>query len=298
MTTSVGFIGLGGMGQPMARNLLKAGFALRVFNRSVEKARGLADAGAQVAANAGDTVRSGGVVFTMLANDAAVEEVVLGQNGVAESLGQGGIHVSMSTIAPETSQRLAKAHAQHGSAYVAAPVFGRPEAAAAQKLWICTSGPEAAKQLVRPMLEALGQGIFDFGDDPGSANVVKLCGNFLIAAAIEAIAEATTLGEKNHIDRAALINFFAQTILACPIYQNYGRIIANEAYEPAGFRLALGLKDINLVRDVGESSRTPMPLADLLHERLLSAMAKGREDMDWTAIGLGVSENAGLRRKA
>lgn len=293
----IAFIGLGQMGEPMAHNLLKAGFPLSIYNRTRAKAESLASLGARVVDQPSQAVTSGGIVVTMLANDAALEAVVLGPHGIAEALGEGGTHISMSTISPETARRLAQEHARRGSHYLAAPVFGRPEAAAAAKLWICISGPDAAQKAAMPVLQALGQGVHAFGQDPGAANVVKLAGNFLIASAIEALAEALALGEKNDIDRAALAGFFAQTIFACPIYQNYGRIIAAEQYEPPGFKLALGLKDIGLVLDTGQRSQVPMPLASLLRDRLLASLAHGRQDLDWTAVALAVSEDAGLKSR-
>lgn len=294
MTAAIGIIGLGSMGEPMARNILGAGYKLRAYNRTAAKTEALAREGATIVSRPADAAERGGIVVTMLANDAAVEEVVAGASGFASVLGEGGVHISMSTVAPETSRKLAALHARHGSHYLAAPVFGRPEAAAARKLWICQSGAESAKRIARPVLEALGQGIHDFGEDPGAANVVKLCGNFLILAAIEAMAEAFVLAEKSGLDRGAVSAFFGQTIFACPIYQNYGRILAGRSYRPAGFRLPLGMKDVKLVQGAAEEARVPMALADLLHARLLSSLAKGREDFDWTAIELLVAEGAGL----
>lgn len=293
---AVAFIGLGHMGAPMARNLLAGDFAVTVFNRSREPADDLAGDGAQVAESPGAAVVPGGMVLTMLANDAALEAVTLGPGGFLEKLGQGGLHVSMSTVSPETSRRLASAHAERGSLFLAAPVFGRPDAAQAKKLLICQSGPAAAKARARPVLEALGQGIHDFGDDPGAANVVKLAGNFLILAAIEAMAEAQVLGEKNGIDRSTLAAFVGQTIFNCPVYQNNGRILAERSFEPAGFRLELGMKDARLIRDTAEQAAVPMPIADLVHARLLSGLAKGRNHLDWTALGLSAAEDAGLDR--
>jgi 3-hydroxyisobutyrate dehydrogenase-like beta-hydroxyacid dehydrogenase len=295
MTKSVGFIGLGSMGTPMAKNLLAAGFEVRVFNRTAAKAQPLATAGARVVARPADAAPPGGIVATMVANDAALEELVVGEAGIAASLGAGGVHISMSTVSPETSRRLAAVHAGHGGHYLAAPVFGRPAAAAAKKLWICQSGPERAKQVARPVLEALGQAVYDFGDDPGAANVVKLCGNFLILSAVEAMAEAFALAEKNGVDRTALAECFGQAMFACPIYQTYGQIIAQRKYEPAGFGLSLGMKDIKLVRDAAEISRVPMAVSNLLYERLLGSLAKGRENLDWSAIELLVAEGAGLQ---
>jgi 3-hydroxyisobutyrate dehydrogenase-like beta-hydroxyacid dehydrogenase len=180
--------------------------------------------------------------------------------------------------------------------YVAAPVFGRPDAAAAKRLWVCTSGPAAAKKRVQPVLEAIGQGIFDFGDDAGSANVVKLCGNFLIASAIEALAESLTLAEKNGVNKSAVAEMLGKTLFSCPVYQGYGKQIAEERFEPAGFRLVLGLKDISLALETAAASSMPMPLASLLRDRWMTAIAKKRGDMDWTAVALGVAEDAGLSK--
>ena len=290
----LGFVGLGSMGMPIARNLLAAGFAVRAYNRTAERAAPLAALGAALASNPADTVEPDGVVITMVADDAALKEVTTGPGGIGDRLGRGGVHVSMSTIAPETARMLAEFHAARGTAYVAAPVFGRPDAAAAKKLWVCVSGPAAAKTHVRPLLEAIGQGIHDFGEKPDAANVVKLSGNFLIMAAIEAIAEAQTLGEKHGIDRTQLGAFFGETIFACPVYQNYGRIIAAQTYEPAGFRLALGLKDANLVLGAAAEATVPMPMASLLRDRFLSGVARGRASQDWSAIARAVSDESGL----
>jgi 3-hydroxyisobutyrate dehydrogenase-like beta-hydroxyacid dehydrogenase len=294
MSDTIGFIGLGQMGEPMARNLMRAGFKLRIYNRTPEKAAALAAEGASAVTRPADVVEPGGVAVSMVANDRALEEVVAGDGGVGAALGQGGVHVSMSTVSPATARRLAELHRRHGSAYVAAPVFGRPEAAAARKLWVCAAGAQAAKERVRPVLEALGQAVYDFGEEPAGANVVKLAGNFLILSAVEAMAEAFTLAQKNGVDKSALAKLFGETIFACPIYQNYGRIIAAEAFQPAGFKLALGMKDINLVLDTAEVSGAPMPLASMLHDRLLAAFAKGRQEWDWSAIALESKEDAGL----
>jgi len=190
------------------------------------------------------------------------------------------------------ARNVAARHAERGWGYVAAPVFGRPDAAAARKLWICASG--SRREEARPVLERLGQGVFDFGDDPGAANVVKLSGNFLIAAALEAMAEAFTLAEKNGIDREAVAALFGSTLFSCPIYRNYGETIALKRYRPAGFRLALGWKDLRLALDAARESEMPMPLASLLHDRLLGSIGRGRSDLDGSALAQSVSEEAGL----
>jgi 3-hydroxyisobutyrate dehydrogenase-like beta-hydroxyacid dehydrogenase len=290
----VGFVGLGAMGTAMARNLLQAGFRLHVFNRTHEKAEQLAgEPGLTIGSRPSELATAGKVIISMLADDTALERVVTGPGGLSE--GAAGItHVSMSTVSPETARRVAEIHTRRGDRFVSAPVFGRPEAAAARKLWICESGDPDAKGLVHPILETLGQGIFDFGEDPGAANVVKLAGNFLIASAIEAMAEAFAFGQKNGVERGKMAEMFAATLFACPIYLNYGRQVAQQSYDKVGFSLPLGLKDMQLVQATAVTSRTPMPFAAIVRDRLVAAMAKGRDRLDWTAFALGVSEDAGL----
>ncbi|UOF92955.1 NAD(P)-dependent oxidoreductase [Fodinisporobacter ferrooxydans] len=294
MNETIGFIGLGNMGQPMVRNLLKAGFAVKVYNRTPNKAKDAVAAGAQQVNRPSDAATAGGIVITMVANDQALEDVVYGVDGFGEKLGPGGIHLSMSTIAPETSRKLAAYHQQQGCQYIASPVFGRPEAAAAQKLFVLSSGPKEAKERVRPLQEALGQRVFDIGEEPGNANVIKLGGNFMIMAAMEAMAESFNLAEKNGVDRKLAAEIYASTLFNCTIYQGYGQMIAKKIFEPAGFQLALGLKDCNLVLEEANATKTPMPLASLLHDRLLSSVAKGRENQDWSALTRIAAEDAGL----
>jgi 3-hydroxyisobutyrate dehydrogenase-like beta-hydroxyacid dehydrogenase len=292
--SDLAFIGLGAMGAPMALNLARDGLPLRVHNRTPARAGPLIEAGAELAASPADAVRPGGVVFTMLADDAALDAVTSGEHGFIDRLGAGGLHVSLSTVAPETSRRLAAAHAAHGSLFVAAPVFGRPDAAAARKLWICMAGVEAAKQRAAPLLERLGQSLHDFGTDPGAVGVLKLAGNFMIMAAIEAMAEAQALAAKSGLDRKAVAEFFGSTVFGGPIYRNYGRVLAEGAYTPAGFSVDLGLKDMRLVRGAAEAVKVPMPIGDLLRARLVSAQAKGRSAMDWSVIALASTEDAGI----
>ena len=290
----IGFIGLGRMGTAMAQNLLQQGVAMRVFNRTTAKAEPLVAAGAAAAKTPEDAVATGGIVLTMLADDAAVEEAAFGPAGFGPRLGKGGVHVSMSTIAPATAQRLADLHAAQGSVYLATPVFGRPDAAAAAKLWICLSGDTAAKKRVQPLLNHLGQAVLDFGDSPTDAHVVKLCGNFMIAAAVEAMAEAFTLLEKAGVNKPAAAGFLCDQLFASPIYRNYGRLIADVHHNEVLFELLLGLKDLRLVRQTADTMHTPMPLASLAFDRLQSAVAKGRGGLDWTGLALGARDEAGL----
>ncbi len=295
MITEAGFIGLGAMGMPMAVNVADAGFKLRVHNRTASKAKPLVANGATLAASAGDAALAGGIVISMLADDRAVESVVTGAHGIAKRLGPGGVHLSMSTIAPATSRRMAAYHAEHGSAYIASPVFGRPDNAASRQLVICTSGPAAAKERVRPLLDAMGRAVFDYGEEPGAANVAKLTGNFLIAAAIESMAEAFAMAERNGVDRIQVAEMLGKTLFACPVYQGYGERIAAKRHTPAGFVLPLGLKDVELVLKTAGDAHVPMPVASVVRNRLIAGLAHGREQMDWSALALGVLDDAGMK---
>ena len=294
MSETIGFIGLGGMGSAMAANLLKAGFALKVYNRTPQRAEPLVALGATQVSSIAEAAEEGGIVVTMLTNDAAVSAVAFGDSGFGAALGTGGIHVSMSTIAPETSRHLATRHNAQHSYYVAAPVFGKPDAAAARKLWIATSGPAEAKTRIQLLLDAMGQGVYDFGDDPGAAHVVKLTGNFMFGAAIEAMGEAFTLAQKNGISRTAVYDFFSETLFNCSVYKNYGKLISEEHYHPIGALPSLIRKDFGLILQESKNVAVPMPLASLVHDRLTAMVAKGREDRDWAGFAGEISENAGL----
>jgi 3-hydroxyisobutyrate dehydrogenase-like beta-hydroxyacid dehydrogenase len=292
MAETIGFIGLGNMGAEIAGNLMKAGYKLKVHNRTASKAAGLVGQGAELSSSSADVATPRGIVFTMLADDAAEEEVSARPGSFVERLGAGGIHVSLSTISPVTARQLAEHHAKHGVSYVASPVFGRPEAAAAAKLWVCTAGPAEAKKRVHAMQSAIGQGVFDYGEEVGAANVVKLCGNFMVASTVEALAEMLTLGEKNGVSPKAIAEMIGKF---SPMHAGYAHIIADRKFDPPGFRLALGLKDVRLIMQTAEASNTPMPMGSLLRDRWVSALAKGRGDLDWSAIALNVAEDAGLK---
>jgi len=297
MSTEIGFIGLGAMGTPMAVNLTAAGYKLRVYNRTASKADALVATGAIRVERPGDAAQTGGVAITMLADDAALEQVTLGAGGLAERLGTGGIHISMSTVAPATTRRLAEHHAACGNSIIAAPVFGRPDAAKAKRLWVLASGPATQKAAIRPLLEAMGQAIFDFGEEPGAANVAKLVGNFLIAANLEAMSEAFAMAEKQGVERAAVADMLAKTLFACPIYQGYGKAIAEKRFTPVGFRMPLGLKDVELALKTAAEVTMGLPIASLVRDRFLASLAKGRGEMDWSAIALSVLDDAGLKHQ-
>ena len=268
MSDMIGFIGLGHLGLPMATNLLNAGYALRVYNRTASKAESLVREGAQQVARPVDAVTNGGIVVTIVWDDAALESVVT-SDGFFERLGPGGIHLSMSTVSPETSKKLAALHAQHGSAYVAATIFGRPEAAVARQLWMPIAGPQHAKERVQPLLEAMGaQGIFDFGEEAGAANIVKLVGNFLITSAGYSLREALRMAEKNGVDPKAVVNMLTSTLLSAPIYQSYGKRIA-EGTAPFS-QNAIPRKDVGLFKTNAQQVEAPTPIARLLFDLLNS----------------------------
>lgn len=291
----IGFIGLGNMGTPMAQNLIKAGYHLQVYNRTIAKADELDQSAISKCNTPAEAATGVEFVVSMLSEDEILKDAVSGEHGLLHTLTKDGVHISMSTISPETSQLLAGLHHLAGSHYIAAPVFGRPEAAAAKKLFVCTSGNTQAKERARPILEALGQSITDFGEEVGAANVLKIAGNFMIIASLELMAEAFTLAEKNGLNRVDVANFFGSTLFNAPIYQNYGKLIANKQYEPVGFKARLGLKDARLAVKLSQTSETPMPLATLAHNRLLTAVAKGAGDRDWVeAFGKGVTDDAGI----
>jgi 3-hydroxyisobutyrate dehydrogenase-like beta-hydroxyacid dehydrogenase len=292
----VGMIGLGMMGAGIAGRLIEAGFEVSVYNRTAAAADALVARGASRAATPAEAVETGGIAITMLANDEAVQHVTMGEAGICEKLGKGGVHISMSTISPRLAKALSAQHAARGVVYLGAPVFGRPEAAATGKLWIALAGEAAAKERVKPILACASQGIYDLGEAPEIANVAKISGNFLISAAIEAMAESFSLIAKNGGDAQAFHALMSETIFNCPIYQNYGRSILGHSFSPPGFKLELGAKDIGLVMANGTETHTPMPIASLLNERFLSGLAKGRGNLDWMAIAMDVATDAGVKQ--
>jgi 3-hydroxyisobutyrate dehydrogenase-like beta-hydroxyacid dehydrogenase len=290
---NIGFVGLGNMGTPMAANLQRAAHKVIVYNRTRERAQRLADGGATVASTPGEAAQAG-VVITMLADDAAVQHTVFGDDGIAEALPRGGVHVSMSTISVALADHLSDAHAQHGQLFVSAPVFGRPEAAQAAKLFVVTAGKSDVLDKLQPIFDAVGQKTFRIGERPSMANVVKLSGNFLVAAMLETLGEAFALVRKYGIAPETYLDVLTNSLFNAPVYRTYGGIIAAGKYEPVGFRLALGLKDVRLALEAGEKSAVPMPVASVLRDRFLTGIANGMSDADWSSIAQLAARNAGL----
>ena len=278
----VGFIGLGAMGSAMASNLIKAGHEITVWNRSPGPTEPLASLGAKVARSA-DRAALGDVLFSMLANDQAVRDVFFG-GGLLDAMDKGIVHVNHASVSVALARELADAHAQRGVDYVAAPVFGRPDVAAAGKLNILAAGRAGAIERVRPLLEAMGSRIWPLGDEPERANVVKIAGNFMLGAAIESMAEASALTRAHGVAAGDFLQIMTSTLFAAPAYQGYATLIAEQRYKPAGFALPLGYKDIGLALSAGDAKRVPLPLASLLHDSLLEALAAGDDDVDWSIM--------------
>jgi 3-hydroxyisobutyrate dehydrogenase-like beta-hydroxyacid dehydrogenase len=291
LTMKLAFIGAGNMGSPMARNLLRAGHRVTVYNRTRAHAEPLRQDGAALADSPADAARDADAVVTMLAEDQAVEQAV---QSFVETLAPGALHIGMSTISVACSRLLAEQHAARGQVYVAAPVFGRPEAAAAAKLWIVAAGPAESVARCQPVFDALGRGTSVVGTDPWLANAVKVSGNFLIAAALESLGEAFALVRKSGVDALQFLEIINNALFNSPLYGGYGAAIAKEQFEPAGFKLRLGFKDLRLVQEAAESAAVPMPIAGVLRDRYLAAMARGEGDLDWAALARIAAVQAGL----
>lgn len=291
----IGFIGLGNMGSHMARHLVGAGQTVTVWNRTLSKAEGLQRAGAGIAASPADAAEGAEAVITMLADDFAVSSMVFDEGGFINALSAGSVHISMSTISVALSKKLAEEHRIREQNYMTAPVFGRPEAAEARKLFIVAAGEPSVVERCKAVLELLGQRLFIIGDKPEMANVVKLSGNFLIASVIESLGEAIALVRKYDVSPGAYIDFLTNSLFAAPVYKTYGNLIAEEKYQPAGFKLRMGLKDIRLALAAGEGVDVALPFASVVRDHLLTAIARGMEELDWSSTAKLAAENAGLK---
>ncbi len=290
----VAFLGLGNMGLPMAQHLVDAGHQVTAYNRTAGRADALGER-AQRAGTPREAAAGADVLITMLADDSAVEHVAFGRHvGFFEALPPGGLHVSMSTISVALARRLTEAHAEAGHGYVSAPVFGRPEAAQAAKLWVIAAGAKAEVSRSRPLFDAMAQGTFVVGDDPPTANAVKLAGNLMIAAMLETLSEAYALVRRVGVSPQQFLEVVNGALFKSPLYQNYGTLIAEERFEPPGFRLELGLKDVRLALQAGEASAVPLPIASLLRDQFLSAVANGDAERDWAAVSRVAARNAGF----
>jgi 3-hydroxyisobutyrate dehydrogenase-like beta-hydroxyacid dehydrogenase len=289
----IGFLGLGNMGSAMARNLIRAHHEVTVYNRSRAAAEALAKDGASIADTPAKTAAQE-IVISMLADDHAVESVVLGSNGALAGMKKDTLHISMSTISPDLSRRMAAAHQERGVQYMAAPVFGRPDAAEAAKLFIVASGPQAALQKAKPVLDVLGQRTFIVGERPEDANLIKLFGNFLITCVLEGLGEVFAVARKADIPPGTVFEVLSGTLFGAPVYNNYGPRMIEEKFSPAGFKMPLGLKDVRLMLQAAEGLSAPMPFASVVRDRFLSGIASGYGELDWSAIALVIAQSAGL----
>jgi 3-hydroxyisobutyrate dehydrogenase-like beta-hydroxyacid dehydrogenase len=291
----IGFIGLGNMGAGIAANLLRAGHEVAVWNRSPQKTLSLIEQGAAPAKSPGGAAYDREIVFTMLADDAALEQVLAGGEGLLQGLRRGALHISLSTISLAAADRTAGLHAGRGQQFLSAPVFGRPEAAAAAKLFVVAAGARAAFDAAGVALGAISQRVFYVGETPSAANLVKLCGNFAILSAIETMAEAMTLAQKGGVSKSQLLEIFTGTLFDTPLYRNYGAALAEARFKPAGFAAPLGLKDMRLVGQASDALRVPMPVLNVLRDHLLQTIDAEGEDIDWSSIGRTIAKNGGLK---
>jgi 3-hydroxyisobutyrate dehydrogenase-like beta-hydroxyacid dehydrogenase len=292
----VGFIGLGNMGSAIARNLIQDGHTLTVYNRTRSRAEPFASLGARIAETPSEAAADAEVLVTMLADDAAVEGVIFAPGNAIQELPAGAVHISMSTISVGLSRRLAESHREEQQHYLAAPVFGRPDAAAAGKLFIVAAGPAEQIQGCQPLFDAIGQKTFIAGEEAQAANVIKLAGNSLITTVIESLGEAFAFGREFGVDPHAFLDILTNSLFTAPVYRNYGSMIASDNFEPAGFKLPLGLKDNRLLLAAAEEAAVPMPMASLVHDRFVAALARGLGESDWAAIARVSYQDAGLRK--
>jgi 3-hydroxyisobutyrate dehydrogenase-like beta-hydroxyacid dehydrogenase len=293
----IAFIGLGRMGIGMARNLLRGGHSLAIYNRNREKAEALAASGARVASSPADACRDAEAVMTMVADDHAVEQIVFGNDGIASAMEHNCVHVSHSTISTALARKLTAEHGQRKQGYLSVPVFGRPEHAESKNLVVVAAGPSELVDRCRPLFDAIGRQTFVIGAEPWQANVAKVCGNFMVISMIESLGEAYATLRKAGVAPEAFLEII-NSLMASPILALYGRIVAQEQFEPAGFALKLGLKDVRLVLAAAEECAAPMPLASLVHDHLLSALAQGQGEMDWSSMTQVIARNAGLKSKS
>jgi 3-hydroxyisobutyrate dehydrogenase-like beta-hydroxyacid dehydrogenase len=294
----IAFFGAGNMGAPMALNLLRAGHEVRVFNRTRARVEALAQVGAMVAESAPDAVEGADVAITMLADDQAIRDSMFAsvppKGAAIDTLRKRAIHMCTSTISVALSKELAREHGARGQAYVAAPVLGRPDAAADKKLWVIAGGAREDIERCRPLMDAIGRGVSIMGEQPWQANMTKIAANFMLASMLEAMGEAVALVRKSSMDPHAFVEVL-NSLFNSPVYANYGRIIADRRFEPAGFRLTLGLKDVGLALEAGQDTAVPLPLGSLIRDHYLSAVAQGLRDADWSALAEVAARNAGLR---
>jgi 3-hydroxyisobutyrate dehydrogenase-like beta-hydroxyacid dehydrogenase len=295
----VGFVGLGRMGSAMAANLAAAGHRVIAYERRAEQRRPLTSSAFQVT-GALEDLSECRIVVSMVPDDTAVTEVTFGaagHDGLSKILQPGSLHLSMSTISPGCSRTLLAEHGRHGQIYVAAPVFGNPEAATTRELFIIAAGPPDGLARCEPVFDALGQDRFVVGTDPAAANLVKLAGNVMTAATLEIMGEVLALSRKSGVDAQQLLTILTSTMFGSRVHRLYGAKIVAQRYEPGGFVLPLALKDLKLALAEAEAAVVPMPMVNVVRDRMLTGIAKGYEHLDWSVLGRVAAEEAGLSYK-
>ncbi|MCE9885557.1 NAD(P)-dependent oxidoreductase [Obesumbacterium proteus] len=289
----IAFLGLGSMGQPMAHNLLKAGYEVAVWNRSPATATPLVNDGARLCQRPADIAGSE-VVISMLADDAITHDVMIAQ-GALDSLAAGAVYINMATVSNDLTRKMANYCSEKGIHYIAAPVLGRVDVAAAGNLNILAAGEPDQLRRVQPVFDVLGQKTWHFGDNPEQASTVKLAANFMLATVIESVGESAALVKAHGIEPKDFINMLTSTLFSAPVYKNYGGMIAEERYTPAGFKLTLGLKDVRLAQQAAEEKNVPMPFASVLRDNFIDAIAQGDGNLDWSALANVSARRSGLK---
>ena len=292
----IGFVGLGKMGAGMAQNLLRAGHELTVYNRTRDKAESLRGAGASIAESPAEASRGAEAVFTMLPDDHAVDAVTFSDDGILAGLSEGATHISSSTISIAASRRLQDEHEKHGKRFISATVFGRPQAAEAKQLIVMAAGDQAVLERLKPLLDAIGRRTFLIGSEPWQANLFKVLGNFMIATVLETCSEAFAGVRKAGFDHHQFLEIMNE-LFGSPVYKNYGQAIADEKFEPAGFALKLGLKDVRLAIEAASEFGAPLPIASVIRDRFVSAVAHNQEAQDWASIARVSARSAGLEKR-
>jgi 3-hydroxyisobutyrate dehydrogenase-like beta-hydroxyacid dehydrogenase len=292
----IGFIGLGHMGSAMAANLVGGGFAVLGHLRHPGRNADIKALGVEPTNELADLFDCE-IIITMVSDDAAAREIVLGdvsREGLASGLNPGALHLSMSTISPTLSSTIAAEPVRHGQMYVAAPVFGNPDAAKARELYVIAAGEPEQIERVLPLFELLGQRTFVIGNDPASANLVKLAGNAMTATTLEALAEVLALLRKRGVAPEKFIDIMTSTMFGSRVHKIYGAKMVHENYTP-GFAFPLALKDVRLALSEADRASVPMPSVDVVHNRLVAGVARGCDGLDWSALALVAAEEAGLQ---
>jgi 3-hydroxyisobutyrate dehydrogenase-like beta-hydroxyacid dehydrogenase len=290
----VGFIGLGRMGEGVARRILGGGHDLAAYDPVPGKAAQLASAGAIAADSIARACEGRDVVITMLPDDRSLHDAVLGKAGVRDSLAPKAIHIALGTHGVGTTQAVAAAHAESNQNFIAAPVLGRPDIAAAGQLGIIAAGPKEAVSQCKPLFDLISRRVFDAGEKQDGAAAMKLANSFLLGCAIQAMAEAFSLVRKYDVSPHALYDVLTDGLFAAPAYKIYGKIIADESYDAVGFTALLGLKDANLALAASDAARVPLPSVNALRDRLLSVIAQGDGDKDWAVLAKEQARASGL----